>query len=111
MTTALEGVSVQRHAPATPPPLPGKTRYQLYRRLGGPQDRSGLVWKISPPPGFDTRTVQPVASRYTYYATRHTEDGMERYIFLICVALRPNADDDLHILEVSRSQMKTHHSW
>jgi hypothetical protein len=23
------------------------------------------VWKISPPPGFDPRTVQPVASRYT----------------------------------------------
>jgi hypothetical protein len=25
----------------------------LYRRLGGPQDRSGRVRKISPPPGFD----------------------------------------------------------
>jgi len=29
---------------------PGKTRYPLYRRLGGPQGRSGLVRKISPPP-------------------------------------------------------------
>ena len=28
--------------------------------------------KISPPPGFDPRTVQPVASRYTDYATRPT---------------------------------------
>ena len=28
---------------------PGKTRYPLYRRLGGPQDRSGRVRKISPP--------------------------------------------------------------
>ena len=37
----------------------GKTRY---RRLGGSQDRSGRVRKISPPPGFDPRTVQPVAS-------------------------------------------------
>ena len=27
---------------------PGKTRYPLYRRLGGPQGRSGLVRKISP---------------------------------------------------------------
>jgi len=56
------GVSV------TPRPLftPGKTRYSLYRRLGGPQGRSGQVRKISPPPGFDPRTVQPVASRYTY---------------------------------------------
>ena len=30
-----------------------------------------LDWrKISPPPGFDPRTVQPVVSRYTEYATR-----------------------------------------
>ena len=48
----------------------GKTRYLFYRRLVGPQVRSGKVRKISPPPGFDSRTVQPVASRYTYYATR-----------------------------------------
>jgi len=39
---------------------PGKTRYPLYRRLGGP--KAGLEGrKISSPPGFDTRTVQPVA--------------------------------------------------
>ena len=44
---------------------PGKTRYPLYRRLIGPQGRSGQVRKISPPPGFDPRTVQLVASRYT----------------------------------------------
>jgi hypothetical protein len=31
----------------------------------GPQGRSGRVRKISSPPGFDPRTVQPVASRYT----------------------------------------------
>jgi len=53
----------------TPRPLypPGKTRYPLYRRLGRAQGRSGREWKISPPPGFDPRTVQPVASRYTDY--------------------------------------------
>jgi hypothetical protein len=34
----------------------------LYRRLGGPQGRSGQVRKTSPPPGFDPRTIQPVAS-------------------------------------------------
>jgi len=50
----------------------GKTRYPLYRRLGGPQDRSGEVRKISPPTGFDTRTVQPVVSRYTDWATGPT---------------------------------------
>jgi hypothetical protein len=47
---------------------PGKTRYPLYRRLGGPQGRSGQVRKISPPPGFDLRTVQPVANRCTDWA-------------------------------------------
>ena len=47
----------QRHSPAALPP--GKTRYPLYRRLDGPQGRSGQVRKIStPPPGFDPRTVQ-----------------------------------------------------
>ena len=71
MTTALEGGegSVSRPGRSLPP---GKTRYPLYRRLGGPQGLSGQVRKISPPPGFDPRTVQPVASRYTDYATRPT---------------------------------------
>jgi len=31
---------------------PGKTRYPLYRRLGGPEDRSGQARKISPPTGI-----------------------------------------------------------
>ena len=62
-TSAIGGVGGQRHAPAALPP--GKTRYPLYRRLVGPQGRSGRVRKISPPPGFDPWTVQPVASCYT----------------------------------------------
>jgi hypothetical protein len=57
------GVGGQRHASAALPPV--QTRYPLYRRLGGPQGRSGRVRKISPPPEFDPRTVQPVASRYS----------------------------------------------
>jgi hypothetical protein len=59
LTSALDGVGGQRHAPAALPP--GKTQYPLYRKLGGPQGRSGQVRKISPPPGFDPRTIQPVA--------------------------------------------------
>jgi hypothetical protein len=55
----------QRYAPAALPP--GKTRQPLYRRLGRPQGRSGQMRKISPPPGIDPRTVQPVVSRYTHY--------------------------------------------
>jgi hypothetical protein len=42
-----------------------ETQYPSYRRLGGPQGRSGRLRKISPPPGFHSRTVQPVASRCT----------------------------------------------
>jgi hypothetical protein len=56
------GVVGQRHAPAALPP--GMTRYLLYKRLSSPKARSGRVLKISPPPGFDPRTVQLVASRY-----------------------------------------------
>ena len=59
----------QRHAPAALYPRERPSAH-LYRRLGGPQGRSGQVRKISPPPRFDPRTVQPVASRYTDYATR-----------------------------------------
>jgi len=44
---------------------PGKTRYPLYRRLGGPQGRSGQVRKNSSPPGCDPLTFQHLASRYT----------------------------------------------
>jgi hypothetical protein len=52
------GVSVT----TSPHLTPGKTRYPLYRRLGGPQGRSGQLRKISPPQGFDPRTVQSVGS-------------------------------------------------
>jgi hypothetical protein len=47
---------------ATPRPLysRGKTRYPLCRRLGERQGQSGWVQKISPPPEFDPRIVQPV---------------------------------------------------
>ena len=55
------GIALHFHDHGT---RPRKTRYPLYRRLGGPQGRSGQVRKISPPPGFVPRTVQPVASRY-----------------------------------------------
>ena len=63
MITALEGGEGSASRPGRSLPL-GKTRYPLYRRLGGPQGRYGQVRKISPTPGFDPRNVQPVASRY-----------------------------------------------
>ena len=59
-------VEGQQHAMAAL--APGKTRYPLYRKLGGPQGRSRPLRKISPTKGFDHRTVQSVASRYTDWA-------------------------------------------
>jgi hypothetical protein len=60
------GVGGQHHTLAAF--TPGKTRYPLYWSLGRPRSRSGQVRKIFPPPRFDPRTFQPVASRYTDYA-------------------------------------------
>ena len=69
----MAGMGGQRHEPAALPP--GKTRYPLCMRLGGPQGRSGWAQKISHVPGFDPRTVQYVASRRTDRAIRPTSNG------------------------------------
>ena len=50
---------------------PGKTRYPLYRRLVGLQCRSERAENFVPT-GIRSRTVQPVVSRYTDWATRPT---------------------------------------
>jgi hypothetical protein len=68
LTSALD-----RSGWLTPRPgcfTPGKeTRYPFYRRLGGPQGMSGRVRKISSPlPGYDSRTVLPIQSRYNDWA-------------------------------------------
>ena len=51
MTTALEGSEGSAACPGRTIP-PGKTWYPLYKRLNGPQGRSGQVLKISPPTGI-----------------------------------------------------------
>jgi hypothetical protein len=40
-------------------------RYQFYRRVNGPLGLLEGVRQISPPPGFELRTLQLVANRYT----------------------------------------------
>ena len=65
LTSSLDRVGGQRHASAVLPP--GKSRYPMYMRLGGPQEPSETVRQISSRPGFDPRTFQPVANRYTDY--------------------------------------------
>jgi hypothetical protein len=64
MTTALEGVRDQRHTSAAiyPRERPGTHCIGGWMGPGAGLDRCG---KSRPPPGFDPRAVQPVASRYT----------------------------------------------
>jgi len=63
---------------------PEKIRYPLHRRLVGPHGWSGQVWKMSPLPGFDPRTIQPVANRYTNWATQPTI-----YIYIYIYSTQP----------------------
>jgi hypothetical protein len=67
MTAALEGGERSAARPSRTLP-PGKTRYPLYRRLGGPQGRSGRAENLVPT-GIRSRTEKPVVSRYTDWAT------------------------------------------
>ena len=51
----------------------------------------GWVRKILPPPGFDARTVQPVASRYTDCVTWPTAKNVElMFVMLRCMFNRTN---------------------
>jgi len=79
MTAALEGGvwSAARLGRTLPE---GKIRYLLYRRLGGPQGRTGRAENLVPT-GILSRTVQPVVSRYTDWATRPARDVSTRNIF------------------------------
>jgi len=70
LVTVLEGVMGQRHAPATFYPREGPGTHCTGVWLGS---RAGVdsCRKFRPhPPGFDPRTVHPVTSRYTNWATR-----------------------------------------
>jgi hypothetical protein len=102
------GMGGQRHAPTAVPP--GKTRYPLYRRLGGPQGRSVRARKTSPPPGFDPRTVQPVASRYTdCVIPAHAPKNTRSIISTHCIgAVVPAASVPNHEV-VMAGNVKLHH--
>jgi hypothetical protein len=63
---------------AIPRPLyPRERPGTRYRKLNGPQGRSG---RTCPPPGFDPRTVQPVASICTVTLTRPSRVGTWSFI-------------------------------
>jgi hypothetical protein len=63
LTSALDGVGGQRHAPAALP----MERPSTHLTGGWMGPRAGLdgYGKSRPSPGFDTRAAQPVASPYT----------------------------------------------
>ena len=63
MTAVLERGEWSAARPGRTSP-PGKTRYPFYRRLGGPQGRSGWVKNLVPT-GIQSRTVKPVVRVYT----------------------------------------------
>jgi hypothetical protein len=86
MTTALEGAEGPASRPGRFLP-PRKTPVPMVQEAGW---APGPVWTgaenlAPPPPGFDPRTVQPVASRYTDYATRPTHGIYRRIKGSVCV--------------------------
>jgi hypothetical protein len=64
LTSEIDGVGGQRHAPAGLPPGKKSLTHCIGGRVG---PRAGLdgCGKSRPTPGIDPRTVKPVASRYT----------------------------------------------
>jgi len=77
MTAALESGEWSAARPGCTL-LTGKTRYPFYRRVGGPQAWSGRTENLVPT-GIRSRTVQPVVSRYTDWATRPSLAGRISY--------------------------------
>ena len=55
--------------------------YPFYRRLGGPQGRSGRAENLVPT-GIRSRTVQFVVSRYTDWATRPPPTHTHIYMYI-----------------------------
>jgi hypothetical protein len=80
MTTTLDGVRGQRHAPAAfyPQERPGTHCIGVWVGPRAGLDRGG---KSRTPTGFDHRTAQPVASRYTDRATGPTIDKEEEQYY------------------------------
>ena len=70
LTSALDGVGGQRQALATLPPAKRPGTHCIGGWLG-PRAGVDSCGKSHPTPGFDPRTVQPVASRYTDYANTY----------------------------------------
>ena len=76
-------VCAQRHAQSIVPP--GMRWCPLCRRLREHQGWFDQARKISSPPAFDPRTVQPVMSRYTDYSIpAHKKKNKKKMFSLFC---------------------------
>ena len=84
----------QLHAPAALYPQEGPGTHFIGSWVG-PKAGLNRCGKISPPPGFDPWTVQPVASRYTDYATRLTNTACSsgNYWLLALQKTRKNGEE------------------
>ena len=79
MTAELEGGEWSVARPGRTLPQ-GKTRYPFYRRLGGPQGRSGRAENLPPPTGIRSRIVQTELMG----ARADTHTYIYIYLFIYC---------------------------
>ena len=91
MTAALERGEWSAARPGRTLP-PGKTRYPFYRKLGGPQGRSGRTENLVPT-GIRSRTFQPVAQSlyrlsYPAHTTMKVKGGKCISIFIFKFVIR-----------------------
>ena len=94
--------------------------YEFIGGWVGPQDRTGRVRKISPAPGFDSRTVQSVASRFTDSAVFIDSSHKINVRISICNRCLLQVDNSLCLMHSGRSgspgsviacSRPTHHAW
>jgi len=102
MTVAVEGGEWSAARPGRTLP-PGKTRYPLYRRLGGPQGRSGQTENLVPT-GIRSPTVQRVVqSLYRMSHPTHSSSSRHKILlriglcYLLAFAFRPHFPVSAHL--------------
>ena len=109
MTAALEGGEWSAARPGRTLP-PGKTRYPFYRRLGGPQGRSGRADNLVPT-RIQSRTVQPVVSRYTDWDIRNVYIYTHTHIYTyVCmyIYIYTHTHTHTYIYVMSHQNMRIH---
>jgi len=108
MTVALEGGGVVSSMPR-PHFIPEETWYPFYKRLGEPQGWYGRAENLVPT-GIRSRTVHPVVSHYTDWATWPTVQGeinpLNNNLNSICHLLALLGDH--HVLHINRERVKVY---